>query len=499
MTPRQPTAAHPERIAPLANLPVFHKLAGRRVIMAGRGDGAIWKAELLAAAGAQIQFFTDWHDDRLDDLAADLKLRAGEGTGRIDLIGRVPVAADFTGAALAVGSFSTAAEARNFAALARAAGLPLNVIDKPEFCDFSFGSIVNRSPLVVAISTDGAAPVFGQAIRARIEAMLPRTLQNWVAAAQSWRPQVQTRIATMALRRQFWRRFADLAFANAERLPTPQDQTELFDASTSEAATGQTGEVLLVGAGPGDPDLLTIKAIRALQSADVILFDDLVSPEVLDLGRREAERMRVGKAGHGPSCHQSDINALMVSLALAGQRVVRLKSGDPLIFGRASEEIEACRAAGIKVSIVPGISAAQAGAATLQVSLTERELARRLQFVTGHGSDGQLPGDIDWQAISDPVATTVIYMPRRTLAAFCSRAINMGLSPSTPAIAMLSITRADQDFVATTIGTLPDAVTRLADGPVIVMIGRAFQKILPNESSALDRTDFAIPSIFSVG
>ncbi len=478
MTPRLPTTAQPDRIAPLANLPVFHKLAGRRVIMAGRGDGAIWKAELLAAAGAHIQFYTDWHDDRLIELEADLALRASECVGQITFIPRSPVAADFTGAALAVGSFATAAEARDFATLARAAGIPLNVIDKPEFCDFSFGAIVNRSPLVIAISTDGAAPVLGQAIRAKIEAMLPRTLQSWAQAAQAWRPEVQKRLSSLALRRQFWRRFADRVFANSERLPTATDQASLFAASEAEAHTGKTGEVLLVGAGPGDPDLLTIKALRALQSADIILFDDLVSPEVLDLGRREAERMRVGKAGHGPSCHQSDINALMVQLALAGQRVVRLKSGDPMIFGRATEEIAACRVAGVTVTIVPGISAAQGAAAVLQVSLTEREVARRLQFVTGHGSDGQLPDDIEWQAVADPVATTVVYMPRRTLAAFRDRAIAAGLPPSTPAVAILSATRSDQDFVATTIGALPERATHLAAGPVIVMIGRAFQSII---------------------
>ena len=210
----------------------------------------------------------------------------------------------------------------------------------------------------------------------------------------------------------------------------------------------------------------------------MILFDDLVSPDVLDLGRREAERVRVGKAGHGPSCRQSDINAYMVELALAGRRVVRLKSGDPLIFGRATEEITACRAAGIKVGIVPGISAAQGAAASLQVSLTEREVARRLQFVTGHGSDGQLPADIDWQAIADPVATTILYMPRRTLAQFRDRAIAAGLDPATPAVAMVSATRREQDSVATTISLLPDALAHLAGGPVIVMIGRAFQGVM---------------------
>ena len=174
--------------------------------------------------------------------------------------------------------------------------------------------------------------------------------------------------------------------------------------------------MLLVGAGPGDPELLTLRAVRAMQSADVILFDDLVSPQVLDFARREAKKMLVGKSGHGPACKQSEINALMVSLARNGKRVVRLKGGDPMIFGRASEEIEACRKAGIPVEIVPGVTAAQGAAARLGISLTHRESARRLQYVTGHGADGNLPDNIDWKSLADPTVTTIVYMPKKTLA-----------------------------------------------------------------------------------
>ena len=182
-------------------------------------------------------------------------------------------------------------------------------------------------------------------------------------------------------------------------------------------AAVENGSVTLVGAGPGDPELLTLRAVRALQSADVILFDDLVSRDVLDFARREARKMLVGKTGFGPSCKQEDINALMVSLAKQGKRVVRLKGGDPLIFGRAGEEIEACQAANIAVDVVPGITAAQGAAARLGIPLTDRKHARRLQYVTGHASDGALPADLDWQSLADPATTTAIYMPTRTLAA----------------------------------------------------------------------------------
>ena len=218
-----------------------------------------------------------------------------------------------------------------------------------------------------------------------------------------------------------------------------------------------------------------MRAVRALQSADVILFDDLVSPEVLEFARREAKKMLVGKTGHGPSCKQDEINALMVGLAKSGRRVVRLKGGDPMIFGRAGEEIEACREAGIAVEVVPGITAAQGAAGRLGVSLTQRHEARRLQYVTGHGADGVLPNDIDWRSLADPAATSVIYMPIKTLGELAARAIAAGLDPATPAVAVARATRPDEARIVSTIAALPG---RLAEaglpGPVVVMIGRTF-------------------------
>jgi uroporphyrin-III C-methyltransferase/precorrin-2 dehydrogenase/sirohydrochlorin ferrochelatase len=212
-----------------------------------------------------------------------------------------------------------------------------------------------------------------------------------------------------------------------------------------------------------------------LQSADVILFDDLVSPDVLDFARREAKKMLVGKTGYRASCKQDDINSLMVSLAKAGRRVVRLKGGDPMIFGRADEEITACRAAGIAVEVVPGITTAQGAASRLLVSLTRRGKARRVQYITGHGRDGKLPPDIDWASIADPSVTTVVYMPVKTLPQLVATARQAGLDPSTPAVAIERATRSDERVIAATIADLP---VRLAaeppSGPVVVMIGRAF-------------------------
>ena len=221
---------------------------------------------------------------------------------------------------------------------------------------------------------------------------------------------------SFAGRRKFWQIFTAHAVTHPDREPAPSDFAAFLARTRDQGAAVDHGSVTLVGAGPGDPELLTLRAVRALQGADVILIDDLVAPEILDFARREAKKMLVGKTGSGPSCKQEEINSLMISLARAGKRVVRLKGGDPMIFGRAGEEIAACRAAGIAVEIVPGVTAAQGAASRLAVSLTHRREARRLQYVTGHAEDGRLPDDFDWPSLADPTATTVVYMPSRTRA-----------------------------------------------------------------------------------
>lgn len=483
MTQRRPETDRAHRIERLATLPLFHKLEGRKVVLAGDSEGALWKAELLAAAGADLHIFAGHGAEPFKALAAN------PPGGRIAFHARIWQAGDLQGAALAVGDIEDEAEIRAFIAAAQQASVPVNVIDKPDFCDFSFGTLVNRSPLIVAISTDGAAPVFGQAIRARIETLLPAGLKAWAQAAKDWRPAVQARELPFALRRAFWELFTGKAMAASGRAPDESDRAALFAALDQiEGSQEGTGRVSLVGAGPGDPDLLTVKAIRALQSADIILYDDLVSPGVLELARREAKRMMVGKKGYGPSVKQSEINALIVSLASQGKHVVRLKGGDPGIFGRAGEEIAACKAAGLPLTIVPGISAAQGAAASLGLSLTHRDHARRLQFVTGHARSGDLPEDLDWRAIADPHATTVIYMARATLFGFRDRAIAAGLDPATPAIAVQSATRPDEARVAATIAALPERLKELPKGgPVLVMVGHAFSEALAGTASVVDR------------
>jgi len=467
MSMRTPAEARPPRMEALARLPVFYALTGRRAIVAGGNAAAAWKAELLAAAGASVEVYAAEPDEEMRALATQ---------ATVALYRRAVAEGDLAGAAMAIGAFEDDGQAAAFATLARRAGVPVNVIDKPAYCDFAFGAIVNRSPLVIGISTDGAAPVFGQAIRAKLEALIPRGFAHWAEAARQWRPRVQALALSFRERRSFWERFAARAVGAPNHAPAQRDFDTLM--SETRGATADTGSVVLVGAGPGDPELLTLRAVRALQSADVILIDDLVGREVLDFARREAKKMMVGKTGHGPACRQDEINDLMVKLAKSGKRVVRLKGGDPMIFGRAGEEIAACRAANIPIEIVPGISAAQGAASRLGVSLTHRGEARRLQYVTGHDRDGRLPADIDWRALADPAATTIVYMPKRTLRELSSRARAEGLDPATPVVAVANATRADEKVIVGTVADIADRVEADApDGPVLVLIGKVLAEV----------------------
>ena len=453
----------------LATLPVFLKLQGRRVVLAGGTDAVAWKAELFAAAGAIVHVFASAPGEALTALAGE--------RDNVSIIGRAWSPADLEGAAVGVADTDDVSEAQAFLAAAHKAGVIANVVDKPGFCDFQFGSIVERSPLVVAISTDGGAPVFGQLLRARIETLLPQGFRRWAQAAKDWRPRVSALKLDFRRRRQFWERFARLAFDQPERPPGEADiATLIADASRGDAALARAGSVALVGAGPGDPELLTLKAVRALQSADVVLYDDLVLPGTIDLARREARRLNVGKRGYKPSCTQEDIIEMLVALAREGKRVVRLKGGDPMIFGRAGEEIAALRAAGIDVEVIPGVTAASAASASLGASLTERAVARRLQFITAHAHNGRLPDDLAWPALADPGATTVVYMGLKTLAPLVERLLAEGLAPNTPSVIVERVSWEGERRIAAAIVDLPQrAIEAGLVGPCLVLIGAAFE------------------------
>lgn len=519
------------RVEPLATLPVFWSLAGKRVIVAGGSDAAAWKAELLAACGAEVHVYADDLSEGFARLVeADIALprtlslspqarkgnaasareqaderRAGEREAfdggqilaspsmRREGAGR-PMTVEtsqrhghyvhhprswspeiFADAALAIADCEDEEEALAFFKAARSAGVPVNVIDKPACCQFQFGSIVNRSPVVVAISTDGAAPILAQAIRRQIETLLPRSLKSWAALARSMRDRVNERLAPGPQRRAFWERFVDRVFATTDTPEEGVGRALLADAERLAEAPA-TGRVTLVGAGPGEAELMTLKAVRALQSADVILFDDLVSDEVLELARREARRMLVGKRGGRESCRQEDINDMMVTLARAGKHVVRLKSGDPAIFGRAGEEIERLEREGIPVEIVPGITAASAMASRLGVSLTHRDCAQSVRFITGHSRHGGLPADVDWRAVADSRTTTIFYMGGRTACLIAERLAVEGLPAATPAVIVSNVSRPSEKRWLGTVESIPAGIAAIGfENPVLIGVGAVFE------------------------
>ncbi|QTK82172.1 Siroheme synthase [Agrobacterium tumefaciens] len=464
----KPQRNEPARMEKLATLPIFWGLENKRVVLAGGSDAAAWKAELLLACGAELHLYCK--ERELSQCLISLMAKSARLTWHDCCWNEDSLA----GAELALADCETLCEAERFYQAARAAGVPVNIIDKPEFCQFQFGSIVNRSPVVVSISTDGAAPILAQAIRRRIETLLPRSLKDWAALAASIRERVNMRLSPGSARRSFWEKFVDRAFT--ERLDDDSEERLLADLGTQAARTAATvGSVTLVGAGPGDAELLTLKAVRALQAADVILFDDLVSAEVLELARREAKRMLVGKRGGRESCKQEDINDMMITLAKAGKRVVRLKSGDPMIFGRAGEEIAALEAENIPVEVVPGITAASAMALRLGVSLTHRDHAQSVRFVTGHSRQGKLPDNIDWPALSNPSVTTIFYMGGRTAADIQASLIANGMPAATPVVVMVSVSRHNEKRWCGSLAQLAEGVTGLGvNEPVLIGIGDTF-------------------------
>jgi len=466
---RKPAEAEPARMAALAKLPVFLDLAGRRAVIAGGSAAAAWKAELIAAAGADVEVYAR-------ELAPEMAALIARGAAAGTIVHRErPWSVDIFGAAaIAIADADSAEDARAFYCAARAAGVPVNVIDKPAYCQFQIGSIVNRSPVVVAISTDGASPVLGQAIRRRIEMLLPAALADWGRLARTLRATVARELAPGPLRRAFWERFAERAFGPPPGGNDGISMRELISEIGRDGAS-QAGRVTLVGAGPGDAELLTIKAVRALQSADVILYDDLVSDDVLELARREAKRMMVGKRGRRDSCRQEDINSLMVGLARQGRHVVRLKCGDPMIFGRAGEEIAELEAAGVNVTVVPGVTSALAMAASLGVSLTHRDHAHSVRFVTGHARSGELADDLDWRGLADPKTTLVVYMGGRTIAKLAARLIAEGLTAATPLVVVAGVATPDEMRIGSTVGDIERDGLHLAScQPVLIGIGTIF-------------------------
>lgn len=473
----------PKAIDDLAVLPVFYKLQGKKVVLAGGSDAAAWKGDLLAASGAKVYVYAA-------ELSPEFKEVMAGPRAKSFIYHQRPWANDvFDCATVAIADAESDGEAQAFYCAAKAAGVPVNVIDNPKYCEFQFGSIVNRSPAIVSISTNGAAPILGQAIRQKVEALIPASLKDWAQFAQDVRGEVTERLQPGKERRAFWESFSSFAFLEPFNL---QKKTSLMGSISTLPSEQKTGKVTLVGAGPGDAELLTLKAVRALQAADVILFDDLVSDDVLEFSRREAKKMLVGKRGGRTSCKQDDINDTMIKFAKAGKNVVRLKSGDPMIFGRAGEEIKALGNMGIAVSIIPGITSASAMAAQLGVSLTHRDHAQSVRFVTGHSKQGKLPEHINWNAVADPTTSTIFYMGGRTACEIQTRLLSEGLDQNTPVVICSSVSRKNQNQWSGLLCDLNQGIEIIGyDEPVLIGIGSVFESVRLRKSNLYTMSESA--------
>src|ERR1700682_4954464 len=449
-------------------LPVFLDLQAGPALLVGAGELARAKLRLLAAAGARIRWYaTDGNHDVSALEAAD--------TARIELAQGRPLAADLSGV-IAILCAGAGEVGPAMSARAKAVGVPVNVMDDLAHSTFIFPAIVDRGDVVVAVGTGGASPVVARRVRERIEAVLPARIGDLASFIGRWRKTIHGRIPEFALRRRFWERVVDgpigalvLAGRGSEAEAALKDIPDA-SAFAGASASGQVeGRVTLVGAGPGDPDLLTIKALRALQDADVVFYDELVSPEILDRARRDASRVPVGRRVGKPGIGQDAINRLLIEAARSGQRAVRLKGGDCFVFGRGGEEVEALREAGVAYSVVPGITAGLGAAAQFEVPLTFRHEALRITFLTAHKArDAEI---VDWSTLTDEKMTVVVYMGMTAAASVRAGLLAAGRSPHTPVGVFARVTRPDAEAAVGTLDELPDLIEKIDGGPAVLIIG----------------------------
>ena len=444
----------------MRHYPVFLDLRGRRIAVAGSGAVAEAKLRLLMKTEASIV---------VAGTKPTAAVRAWAAEGRIVLHQRALAAEDVAGAALVYGATGDADGDGRAAALGRAAGALVNRVDDLDGSDFITPAIVDRDPVTVAIGTEGAAPVLARKIKAEVEAMLPPTLGLLTRIGQGFRARVEA--LDSKARREFWTRFYFRRGprALADGADAVRDELE---AMLAEGAAPRRGVVHLVGAGPGDPELMTLKARRLLHEADVVVHDRLVPAAILELARREAKIVEVGKLAYGPSWKQDDINALMVKHALAGETVVRLKGGDPAVFGRLDEEVEALEAAGVSYGIVPGVTSASAAAAAIGQSLTRRGRNASFRVLTGHDVDGF--AEHDWRELAKPGATAGIYMGVKAATFLRGRLMMHGAAADTPVTAVENASRPESRVIATTLIELPAALAGATPGaPVMILYGLA--------------------------
>lgn len=452
----------------MQSLPIFMNLKHRRSVVIGGGDIALRKVTMLLKAQASVECYSITFCEALEQLAKDSALQ---------LIHEPYHEIQLDGACLVIAATDDEAVNEQVSIDAKFKNIPVNVVDAPKFCTFTMASIVDRSPVVIAISSDGNAPVLARYIRAKIETMLPSGYGRIASIAGEFRDKVKAKFTTTQARRIFWEGM--LQGPMVERVLAGQEASarKLLQSAIDESdAKANQGEVFLVGAGPGDPDLLTFRALRLMQQCDICVYDKLVSPAVMELVRRDAELVYVGKSRSNHTMPQEEINDLLARLALEGKRVLRLKGGDPFIFGRGGEEIETLMQHNVPFQVVPGITAANGVSTYSGIPLTHRDYSQSCLFITGHlkakpGSD-EMCLDLDWASMARPRQTLVIYMGLVGMATICEQLIAHGVSPDMPAAVVQQGTTQHQRVVTATLKDLFEKVTEAQiKAPCLTIVG----------------------------
>lgn len=442
--------------------PVFFDLHAKRVLVVGGGDVAARKVSLLFRAGAEVNVISPGLCESLQNRVAN---------GEVKHEARVFEDADLDACVLVVAGTDDQAVNQRVSELAHAKCIPVNVVDQPALCSFIVPSIIDRSPVQVAVSTGGASPVLARLLRARLETMIPSAYGRLASLMNEFRDKVKSKLADEGKRRRFWEdvaqgSIAELIFSGKEEAAREAMHTAVDAAQVEE----DRGEVYLVGAGPGDPDLLTFRALRLLQQADVIVYDRLVSSEILDMARRDADLVYVGKERDKHTLPQEDINLLLARIAKKGKRVLRLKGGDPFIFGRGGEEIDTLMQEGVRFQIVPGITAAAGAASYAGIPLTHRDYAQSVTFVTGHLKDGSM--NLNWPVLAQPHQTLVVYMGLLGVKTLCAKLIEHGMSADMPMAMVQKATTREQKVLVGTLGTMPELLDNTTiKPPTLIIVG----------------------------
>ncbi|KAF0192044.1 MAG: uroporphyrin-III C-methyltransferase [Gammaproteobacteria bacterium] len=442
--------------------PIFLRIREQPCLLIGGGDVAARKAALILRAGGRVTIIAPGLGPQCRALVEQDDAQHRNKPYSDD---------DLDGMRLVIAATDDRALNEKIAAACRKRNIPVNVVDNPDLCSFILPSMIDRSPVIIAVSTGGASPVLARLLRARLETLIPTAYGKLAELVGRYRAQVKQRFQRPQERRQFWERvlqgpIAEMVFAGRHE----QAEAALEKSLAASERDTALGEVYLVGAGPGDPDLLTFRALRLMQQCDVVLYDRLVAPEILDLVRREAERLYVGKKAAYHSVRQQEINETLVRLAKQGKRVLRLKGGDPFIFGRGGEEIATLADEGIPFQVVPGITAASGCASYAGIPLTHRDYAQSVVFVTGHRKDDTV--HLNWTELVQPQQTVVIYMGLLGLADICAGLIQHGMSPAMPAALIEQGTTPQQRVIVSTVKELPQrAAANEFHGPTLVIIG----------------------------